>query len=135
VTAKFRGGHSDVGGGYDNRGLANISLEWMTDQGMDAGAPFKYPAVPLGRFTSLVSHQEHGVLSVLGGVGRITTPYGEREGMGAIPEHPSVNRLIYDHTLGDPIYSLGGVDLSSDRHYIDSVEPANGFYKPGDNRF
>lgn len=33
----FRGSHADVGGGYDDRGLAEISLGWMQQQAAQAG--------------------------------------------------------------------------------------------------
>jgi len=35
--AWFRGVHSDVGGGYADRGLADISLTWMKDKALYAG--------------------------------------------------------------------------------------------------
>lgn len=36
----FRGVHSDVGGGNDNRGLSNIALYWMIRAGQRAGVAF-----------------------------------------------------------------------------------------------
>lgn len=33
----FRGAHSDVGGGYEDDGLANIALQWMAGQAVDQG--------------------------------------------------------------------------------------------------
>lgn len=43
----FRGGHSDVGGGYKERGLANITVEWMTKEGQAARAPFNNPTTSM----------------------------------------------------------------------------------------
>ena len=62
--AAFRGGHADIGGGYHDRGLANITFEYMHDRGKAAGAPFRnIPSEQLKelsrRFTSKLSwHQE-----------------------------------------------------------------------------
>ena len=36
----FEGVHSDVGGGYDDDGLSNTTLRWMTDQAKEAGLVF-----------------------------------------------------------------------------------------------
>jgi len=36
----FEGVHSDVGGGYDDDGLSNTTLLWMTDQAKQAGLVF-----------------------------------------------------------------------------------------------
>jgi len=37
----FAGAHSDVGGGYDDRGLSDITLAWMLDKARRAGLSFK----------------------------------------------------------------------------------------------
>jgi uncharacterized protein (DUF2235 family) len=36
----FEGVHSDVGGGYEQDGLSNTTLRWMTDQAKEAGLAF-----------------------------------------------------------------------------------------------
>jgi hypothetical protein len=35
----FRGVHSDIGGGYKNKGLSNIALHWMVDNAISSGVP------------------------------------------------------------------------------------------------
>jgi len=84
ITANaFRGGHSDIGGGYkDGRGLANITLQWMIDQGRSTGAPFKYPVS--SKLPNLVRHQEYDWM----------WHYADRI-LPAIPLHPSANKLIF----------------------------------------
>ena len=42
----FEGVHSDVGGGYDDDGLSNTTLRWMTDQAKEAGLVFDYARRP-----------------------------------------------------------------------------------------
>jgi RHS repeat-associated protein len=125
ITAMgFRGGHSDVGGGYEERGLANISLEWMIDQGRSAGAPFKYPTPTKSPW--MMRHQEINYNLFL---------YMDRSGLGGIPPHPSVSRLIagpVDQTVRTPRY---GVDVTRYLYYIDSIAPRNNEYRVGDRRF
>ena len=38
----FVGGHCDVGGGYDDRELADITLRWMTSRAQACGLEFKF---------------------------------------------------------------------------------------------
>ena len=40
--AWFSGVHSDVGGGYDDRALANITFQWMAKRAYDAGLEFDH---------------------------------------------------------------------------------------------
>ena len=40
--AWFTGVHSDVGGGYEDRGLANITFQWMAKRAYDAGLEFDH---------------------------------------------------------------------------------------------
>lgn len=35
----FAGAHSDIGGGYSDRGLANLALGWMSEKAREAGLP------------------------------------------------------------------------------------------------
>ena len=113
----FHGGHSDVGGGYSDRGLANISLEWMIDQGVAAGAPFrKYPTSPLSQ--KMIRHQENAWYS----------KKASRSNIGGVPLHPSVSRLIavpeadnYEHAVND--------------YYLDKVAPGNDEYQAGEHKF
>ena len=116
TVAGFRGGHSDVGGGYEDRGLANISLEWMTSQGRGyAGNVFKTPSMPGGKFTSkMVRHQETAGY----------TGYADRNisGVGA---HASVARL----SLGSPANGrqyFRGVDLSDYNYFWNGILNPNG---------
>jgi hypothetical protein len=41
----FAGVHSDVGGGYKNKGLSDTALKWMIDSVHKHGLPFKASAV------------------------------------------------------------------------------------------
>jgi hypothetical protein len=40
--AWFTGVHSDVGGGYEDRTLANITFQWMAKRAWDAGLDFDH---------------------------------------------------------------------------------------------
>ena len=116
ITAfAFRGGHSDVGGGYKDRGLANISLEWMIGQGLAAGGPFVYPTVPGGGFSDLmIRHQETMALY----------SYADRDlliGGSAVPLHPSVRRLV-GYRLGGSM-NRKGVSLTPMAYYWDYIAP------------
>ena len=42
----FAGAHADVGGGYEDRGLAEISLQWMIDRAAAAGLHIRPDAEP-----------------------------------------------------------------------------------------
>lgn len=44
----FRGNHCDVGGGYAEPGLSDVSLGWMYDQALAAGVVFTLPKSALG---------------------------------------------------------------------------------------
>ena len=57
VQRAFRGNHSDIGGGYHNTGLSDITLSWMINQGMSAGAPFR-PASGLRPNPTMLPHRE-----------------------------------------------------------------------------
>ena len=37
--AAFRGGHADIGGGYKERGLANITCQYIASEGRNVGVP------------------------------------------------------------------------------------------------
>lgn len=84
----FRGGHSDIGGGYpaDERGLADISLFWMTNEGISAVSPFGLTARPVSK---LIRNQETGGSS--GGI------YSNRN--LAVNKDPTVNQLVMNEVL------------------------------------
>lgn len=67
----FPGAHSDIGGGYINRGLADASLAWMVAQGHDTGAPFYMPTWSnySGLSHEMIPHQEFDMFRI-GGVER-----------------------------------------------------------------
>jgi uncharacterized protein (DUF2235 family) len=44
----FVGGHCDVGGGYDDRELADVTFYWMTSRAHACGLEFKHALAPLG---------------------------------------------------------------------------------------
>lgn len=49
VETWFPGNHADVGGGYKDRGLADITLRWMIEQAKECGLtfePLSDPAIP-----------------------------------------------------------------------------------------
>ncbi len=125
VTALgFRGGHSDVGGGYDDRGLANISLEWMIDQGRMAGAPFKYPTTTKG--SKMHRHQEINYNLFL---------YADRIGLAGVTPHSSVARLVtgpIDRVERTPQF---GVDVTPYTYYLEYIAPGNDEYRIGDRKF
>lgn len=93
----FRGGHSDIGGGYamNERGLADISFFWMTNEGISAGAPFGLAARPVSQ---LIRHQEIGISG--GG-------FADRN--LAVSHHNSVSQMVVDKVLKDrrPLVGFG----------------------------
>jgi RHS repeat-associated protein len=124
TTRGFRGGHSDVGGGYEDRGLANISLEWMIDQGRSAGASFSYPSP--SKSPKMVRHQEIRYNIYL---------YNNRRGLGGVAPHPSVSRLVAG-PVGRVVRTPRlGLDVTPYTYYLDSVAPGNDEYRVGDRRF
>lgn len=50
IETWFKGNHSDVGGGYEDRGLADISLQWMLSEAQEATGlhfrPLDHPQEP-----------------------------------------------------------------------------------------
>ncbi len=126
----FRGGHADIGGGYYDRGLANIALEWMINQGIAAEAPFKYPSTA-GLSSLLVRHQETGVEFTYG------LTYGDRGNLGGVPNHPSVSMLFETESAN---ISFLGVDLSTIHYAIrrtvdEHTTEGRVNYLPGTNWF
>ena len=102
----FRGGHSDIGGGYKDRGLANIALAWMIKQGQLAGGPFKCPKMPLssdGYTNKLVRHQEDHMYDSI--------YFISRDIPKSIPRDPSVAKLT--EVSSDSKESFWGVDIAN----------------------
>jgi uncharacterized protein (DUF2235 family) len=67
----FAGVHSDVGGGYDRRGLSNIALQWMIYRAAAHGLQFRADRVKANRKrTSSPIHESLGAMWVLGPKGR-----------------------------------------------------------------
>lgn len=64
----FSGVHSDIGGGYARRGLADITLRWMLEQAEDAGLALKPSAYDSlgGDPTGHLHHSYHGAWRLLG---------------------------------------------------------------------
>jgi len=59
TKVKAPGGHSDVGGGYRQRGLADATLSWMVEQGRSTNAPFNMPDLSKYQMTNdPIMHQE-----------------------------------------------------------------------------
>jgi RHS repeat-associated protein len=124
VARRFRGGHSDVGGGYDDRGLANISLEWMIFRGQVAGAPFRLPVTT--KRSTMIRHQER----MFG--------YSNRALMDVapgIPMHDSVHRLVSGPVNKTKKSLFSRTDITQYAYYLDSVAQGNDFYNIGDQRF
>ena len=126
----FRGGHSDIGGGYEDRGLANITLEWMLGQGISAGAPFNYFKAPGIKF--MARHQETAWFY----------GYKNRSNLGGITNHPSVKRMSKQYWNSGRDFSLGGVDLSKYLYTIDARSNDDTFsflrksqYQVGNHKF
>ena len=116
----FRGGHSDIGGGYRERGLANIVIEWMIDQG---GRNFRYPGNVYS--SKMARHQETALYYT----------YGNRR-LGGVPNHPSVSKLT-EYSSSDDFSFWSGIDLSK-KTYGFSWSGYTGMtfdYKIGDKQF
>ena len=113
-----------LGGGYPERGLANISLEWMIDQGLAAGAPFKYPTP--SKSPKMVRHQAINYNLFL---------YTDRVGLGGVAPHPSVSRLVAGPAVRVVRTPRLGLDVTPYTYYMDSVAPGNEEYRVGDRRF
>lgn len=64
----FAGVHSDVGGGYERRGLADITLRWMLEQADAAGVVFNSQAFNevQGDAAGHLHHSYHGAWRLLG---------------------------------------------------------------------
>ena len=98
----FWGGHSDIGGGYKDRGLANITLNWMIGEGIRAGAPFSWAPQgweerKLNGFTrKAIRHQEFKAkaesLKWIGIEIEADYPMGHREFPEGAHSHPSVDK-------------------------------------------
>lgn len=56
----FRGCHSDIGGGYEKRGLADITLHWMLDQVHAANITIDRSRLPSLGSSPIESHLEGG---------------------------------------------------------------------------
>ena len=104
-TGRFRGGHSDIGGGYENRGLANLALQAMLLEARRAGAPFADWAIALSVLNSMPRgfdnkldwHQERAPYY----------NYEQRNLPGNIPEHWSVPHLN-GATAPGGVFSMNG---------------------------
>ena len=87
----FLGTHSDVGGGYVKRGLADRSLEWMIEAANYYGLPIRNGDIPDDRADHAVSFNESlGLLTGFAGLlakGRLSK---EREALGNDMFHWSV---------------------------------------------
>jgi len=126
TSLAFRGGHSDVGGGYSDRGLANISLEWMIGQGKSAGGPFQLPTTSLS--SKMIRHQE-APPSV---VGFSPSGFGDRPMLQNIHLHSSVPRLVAAPTRK---YWPLGIDATEYHYYLDKISNGDDMYRIGDNKF
>ncbi len=56
----FKGNHADIGGGYSETGLSDISLEWMVSLAKDAGLEFD--SIVTHPDADMIPHHEEGML-------------------------------------------------------------------------
>ena len=127
TSRRFRGGHSDIGGGYKERGLANITIEWMTDQGIRAGAPFTMPSTSMS--AALVRHQEINYDLYL---------YSDRSILTSapgMPLHGSVSRLVQAPVAQVEQSPRLGVDVTPYPYFLDQAAPVSSAYRLGDRGF
>jgi RHS repeat-associated protein len=114
----FRGGHSDIGGGYpaNERGLADISFSWMTNEGISAGAPFGLAARPVSQ---LIRHQEVGASSF--------GSFSDRNLQ--VPYDSSINNLVFDKVLKDRRTIINGYKGAPSRRINGGVNKDEILYK------
>lgn len=92
----FAGDHCDVGGGYDDRGLAEIALWWMTERARSCGIAFRDdPGTPPGRANAFASLHDSRT-----GAYRLFRAYQRRLGV-ADPDHESpASTAVARHDAG-----------------------------------
>jgi RHS repeat-associated protein len=114
----FRGGHSDIGGGYpaNERGLADISFFWMTKEGISAGAPFGLAARPVSQ---LIRHQEVGASSF--------GSFSDRNLQ--VPYDSSISNLVFDKVLKDRRTIINGYKGAPSRRINGGVNKDEILYK------
>ncbi|WP_087090727.1 phospholipase effector Tle1 domain-containing protein [Acinetobacter pittii] len=78
IERGFMGAHSDIGGGYSDGDLSNVSLMWMIDQAKKAGIQFSDPLINKRRYnvvTDPIVHDSTGNKVTGDGRGGIVGPY------------------------------------------------------------
>ncbi len=83
----FPGSHSDVGGGYAERGLSDISLEWMLEKAAAAGLRLTPRPPELKPSAQGALHRSRA------GIWRLWRPVHRR-----IPERAKIHRSVFDRT-------------------------------------
>jgi hypothetical protein len=104
----FSGVHADVGGGYAERGLSDISLEWMVKRAAECGLEFDFGRFPLSPDARAPIHDSrHGLYQLV--------PRKYRK-IGEDPErtHQFIHPSVYERMAAVPSYNppnLRGVEL------------------------
>ena len=78
IERGFMGAHSDIGGGYSDGDLSNVSLMWMIDQAKKAGIQFSDPLINKRQYnvvTDPIVHDSTGNKVTADGRGGIVGPY------------------------------------------------------------
>lgn len=94
----FCGAHSDVGGGYPDRGLSDIALQWMMDKAQSAGLVFDQAVIqrlPLQpNPLQDIHNSKKGFYRVTPGIDRpigLTSKESEKK-----PNQPDSTQLVHD---------------------------------------
>lgn len=119
--AWFPGAHADVGGGYEDRALAEGALQWMMDCAADHGVRFRddaevrQPACPLGRrHDSAATWSGRALRAVHLGARPRTVPDGARVHASALArlagplDSDVAGEAAYDPGLPEEVRVVGG---------------------------
>jgi hypothetical protein len=115
----FCGVHTDVGGGYEEQGLSDISLMWMTEMAKQNGLLiYKDHKVPVNQNIEDVMHDSASGFP--GSLFRKKERFWEEKIKGRLVIHESVlERKLNRHNEPDPPYKPWVLDLDHD------IEPWN----------
>ena len=112
----FAGVHSDVGGGYPDRALADIALLWMVDRAQSCGLAFRpgaFAGLPPRNVSGQLHDSSNGLFRLIGTSSRAI---GRKDAPSEYASSTAVDR----RTHGAPPYEAGNLVtyLSDPKHQI-----------------
>ncbi len=120
----FSGVHSDVGGGYDERGLADVTLTWMADRAAELGLTLRDDALAPLRLRPRVDDEIHASRT---GIYRLQKPLTRALGV-TDPDTELAASSAVARQERDPSYAPNLRAYRAGRHFRESV------VRPGDER-